>query len=802
MNIKSFAAAALAVAAIAVSCGRQGQEESFYKVDNGRIVKDGVAQYYTGTNMWYASRLALEDRARFEQELDTLAALGVTNIRIKATDENWEGMDIALDEMQERGMSAVLFLNNAWEWTEDAYFSYLEKAGAGKQPHPSIDGYQAYKDAMCEFAANEKAVELFHEHVSRMVERYKDHPAIFSWQVCNEPRPFSYDPDKVDAFVDYIHSTARLIKSIDRNHMVSTGNEGSMGSNEDINLFVRVHDCPDIDYCTIHIWPYNWSWISAETVNEDADKAIGMIGSYMDDHLLRARKLNKPVVIEEFGYPRDGFEYVNTSSTEARDKVYDYVFGRVLESAKKGGLLAGCNFWAWSGSAKQTPGHQFWEEGDDLCGDPFQEAQGLNSVYIGDSTIDIIKKYHHKLSGCVSIFGTDQSKWLHIGDDPFELEVAVSCPGEAKGVLSMALVRDVTLMYERDTVYSTSNNIELNGSAQKVVYDLGKLEPGFYQVNLSLEKEHGPEGMKNCEPVTFNIGVNPEQIDSPQDKPEDFDEFWAEALSELAQVPYEITLTEVPEHSNELRKTYTVEYKSLGGVTVGGVLCEPVAPGKYRTFVDYMGYSCPESWYDPSADPDVVEFQASVRGQGLFLDSEGCWIDRGLGNKDNYYYRGAFCDVVRAIDFILGRENVDPDHFFVRGESQGGALTWIAASLDHRVKAIAPAVPFLSDYKDYGGIVWWPVWEVYQHAEEAGLSREEALDMMRYFDVKNFTDKVECPVLMAFGLQDPTCPPHTNFAGFNQVKAEKDWYCVPTCGHEMWNEKEWPVIRKAFFDKY
>ena len=108
-------------------------------------------------------------------------------------------------------------------------------------------------------------------------------------------------------------------------------------------------------------------------------------------------------------------------------------------------------------------------------------------------------------------------------------------------------------------------------------------------------------------------------------------------------------------------------------------------------------------------------------------------------------------------------------------------------------------MPFLSDYPDYGRIVWWPMHEVFQAADAEGIGRDDLMRMLSYFDVKNFTDRVQCPVYMAFGLQDPTCPPHTNFAGYNQVTAPKQFHCEPLCGHAMWKENRWQQIRTEFF---
>ena len=75
--------------------------------------------------------------------------------------------------------------------------------------------------------------------------------------------------------------------------------------------------------------------------------------------------------------------------------------------------------------------------------------------------------------------------------------------------------------------------------------------------------------------------------------------------------------------------------------------------------------------------------------------------------------------------------------------------------------------------------------------------------MLTYFDIKNLAPRVKCPAYMAFGLQDPTCPPHTNFAIYNNLGSRnKHYWCVPTCGHAMWLESSWPPIRDAFLAEH
>ena len=111
---------------------------------------------------------------------------------------------------------------------------------------------------------------------------------------------------------------------------------------------------------------------------------------YIEEHLSLASEVGKPLTLEEFGYPRDGFSFSTESPTAARDIYYDWVMKYLIEQARTDQFLGGCNFWAWSGSAKVN--HLWWEKGDDYTGDPAQEEQGLYSVFLSDqTTINVIK---------------------------------------------------------------------------------------------------------------------------------------------------------------------------------------------------------------------------------------------------------------------------------------------------------------------------------------------------------------------------------------------------------------------------
>ena len=412
------------------ACAPKPAEHSFIKVNaDGQFVRDGKPYYFVGANFWYGAILGSEgeggNRERLHKELDFLKSIGINNLRVLvgADGENGiktrvepslqvapgvyndtilAGLDYFMNELRERDMTAVLYLNNSWEWS-GGYSVYLQWSGHGDAVVPAVDGWPAYMEYVKQFPQSDSAKALFANHVNYIVSRtnrynqikYVDDPTIMSWQIGNEPRAFS-DENK-EPFARWMADVAAQIKSLDPNHMVSSGSEGSWGCEMDMNLFEKIHADPNINYLNIHIWPYNWSWVKADSLKELLPRAKENTKKYIDDHMVIARKYSKPIVLEEFGFPRDGFSFSKKAPTTARDEYYRYVFDLIRQDRESGGLFAGCNFWAWGGFAGQNPDHVFWEKGDDYTGDPAQEQQGLNSVFATDSTIEIIKAENRKL---------------------------------------------------------------------------------------------------------------------------------------------------------------------------------------------------------------------------------------------------------------------------------------------------------------------------------------------------------------------------------------------------------------------
>lgn len=419
----------LKLAILSIFIGIQGQNNLLITVKDGQFFKGNKPYYYAGTNYWYGTILATDkygDKTRLIKELDFLKSVGIDNLRIMVGAEGGNekgtvtpalqpeqgkydedlliGLDFLLNEMAKRNMYAVLYLGNNWEWS-GGMAQYLNWNGYGTIPNPNLpqynwDQFQKYTE---QFHSCEPCKEAYANHVKFIISRtnsinhkkYTEDSTIMSWQVANEPRPFSYENAK--KFDIWLNDITALIRSLDSKHLISSGAEGRAGSMWDIDLFEKTHSNKNIDYLTMHIWPKNWGWYNAKEQEKTYPSTIDSVKVYMNKHIALAKKMNKPIVLEEFGMPRENESLSPTSSVEYRNKMYTEVLKILIENKQNKGNFAGINFWGFAGFAK--PKHELWEKGDDFTADPPQEPQGLNSVFVSDvSTLNLIKNTNTTLN--------------------------------------------------------------------------------------------------------------------------------------------------------------------------------------------------------------------------------------------------------------------------------------------------------------------------------------------------------------------------------------------------------------------
>ena len=353
-----------------------------------------------------------------------------------------------------------------------------------------------------------------------------------------------------------------------------------------------------------------------------------------------------------------------------------------------------------------------------------------------------------------------------------------------KGSIEFRLVNDFN-----EEIASWQEPLNLRASKLKTL-KIKKVSynPGFYTLLINLKSPIHNASQK----VAF--GVCPEKIVSPTDRQPDFENFWIRAKRELAAVDPQFKMIRQDSMCNDKREVFLVEMRSLDNLLVRGWYARPTSKGKFPASLFLQGYSSNQKILSATAGTEMHEFLLNVRGHGNSRDELNPgfpgYVQHKVQDKERYIYRGAYMDCIRAVDFWCSRPEVDTRFVVVQGGSQGGALSIATAALDNeRVKLCIPSVPFLSDFPDYFKVASWPGDEFSIYLKRnPNFTREQLYVNLSYFDIKNLAPMVKCPVLMAVGLVDTTCPPHINFAAYNQLNIPKSYHVYPNSGHGLPSE--------------
>ena len=214
--------------------------------------------------------------------------------------------------------------------------------------------------------ASTEVQQIYMDYVTHMLNRvntytgvaYKDDPAIMIWEIFNEPRFGPWGGDSTGKKVlKFLEKAAAHIKSIDKNHLVSTGEEGFMrmgdnslgrvtypwncGTGEGID-FLQTVELEDIDVLSIHSWPFQWNlWeTSQENVNQDksstkeySDEDNNVLfekfaREWIEEHVRIGEKYNKPVYLGEFGYQ---ILRAGDSTLERRNSIFQETYDTAKE---------------------------------------------------------------------------------------------------------------------------------------------------------------------------------------------------------------------------------------------------------------------------------------------------------------------------------------------------------------------------------------------------------------------------------------------------------------------------------------
>jgi mannan endo-1,4-beta-mannosidase len=208
-------------------------------------------------------------------------------------EDGLQRLDYAVAKAAEHDVKMILVLTNNW-FDFGGMDQYLRWFGRVKH-------HEFYTDPVVKNAFKDWIAHLVNRTNTVNGRKYRDDPAIFAWELANEPRCKGTGPgatgwtkSTIPVWADEMSS---YIRSIDPNHMIAAGDEGFLNGGGE-HWAYQANDGVDneaitavknIDFGTFHLYPEDWG------------ATLDWGRRWVLEHERVARRLNKPTILEEYG---------------------------------------------------------------------------------------------------------------------------------------------------------------------------------------------------------------------------------------------------------------------------------------------------------------------------------------------------------------------------------------------------------------------------------------------------------------------------------------------------------------------
>lgn len=378
------------------------------------------------------------------------------------------------------------------------------------------------------------------------------------------------------------------------------------------------------------------------------------------------------------------------------------------------------------------------------------------------------------------------SNWLYHTGDAVEFDVRVLNFGNPVNNIKFfyELSADKLPAFKKDSSTITAGSVLLKG---------GNLDkPGFLRCVVTVKidgKEYRGLG---------TAGIDPDKIKAITQIPDDFDQFWKNAINAMAKIPLDSKMTLLPEKCTALLNVYQVSFRNSTMTSwVYGILCIPKKEGKYPALLRVPGAGVRA--YNGEiglAEKGIITLEIGIHGIPVTMNDQ-VYADLGgnalnqypsfnLDNPDQYYYKHVYLGCIRANDFLTSLPQYDGVNLGVCGGSQGGGLSIVIAGLDPRVKVLSVCYPAMCDELAYtqGRAGGWP--GLFANPKNCTPDKMKTIG---YYDAANFARKVKAPGIYSWGYNDEVCPPSSTYAAYNNLTSEKQLLIYADTGHWQYPEQ-------------
>lgn len=362
---------------------------------------------------------------------------------------------------------------------------------------------------------------------------------------------------------------------------------------------------------------------------------------------------------------------------------------------------------------------------------------------------------------------------------------------------SNTLMSNVTIDYaagpemyqdvKKDGVVLKDGTLTLKGKMTK---------PGFYRVDVTAHVD-GKDYKGACA-----AAFSPEKLQPTTVMPQDFSDYWQNAIKEARKIDLNPTKRLLPERCTKDVNVYEVSFQNIQwNWRTYGILCVPVKEGKYPALLRVPGAGVrPYGGDIYTASQGAITLEIGIHGISVTMDQKvyddvfnGALMNYwnwGMDNRDDSYYKRVIIGCIRALDYIEEYTPWNGQQLGVSGSSQGGFLSLATAGLDKRVTYYAPVHAALCDHTAslVGVACGWPHYFYWNK----GKGQEKQIETSRYYDGVNFARLIDNNQKgwFSFGYNDDVVPPTTAWATYNTVKGPKEISPYQATWH-FWFQEQW-----------
>lgn len=324
-------------------------------------------------------------------------------------------------------------------------------------------------------------------------------------------------------------------------------------------------------------------------------------------------------------------------------------------------------------------------------------------------------------------------------------------------------------------------------------------QSGFWRVDVTAHVD-GKDYRGACA-----AAFAPEQLQPSTVMPQDFEQFWSDAIREARKVDLDPTKRLLPERCTKDVNVYEVSFNnSKWGSRTYGILCVPVKEGRCPALLRVPGAGVRPYGGDVyTASQGAITLEVGIHGISVTMEQKvyddlgngalnGYW-EWGMDDRDKSYYKHVILGCIRALDYIEQYTPWNGKELGVSGSSQGGFLSLATAGLDKRITYYAPVHAALCDHTNSlkGVACGWPHYFYYNRGEGQEV-RGKKIETSRYYDGVNFarliTDKQKG--WFSFGYCDDVVPPTSAWATYNIVTGPKEISPYQMTWH-FWYQEQW-----------